>query len=175
MPTTILKGTDDRDRLVANNTTDNFEIFGYDGSDYLAGNENNDSLFGGIGFDTLVGADGNDLLDGGGDGDKLYGGNGDDWLRGGDGRDTIYGDAGADTIDGGDGDDDLLWYGDRYPNGAQDYVLNFRTGSFTGGDAVGDAISGIEAVWLGSGHDTVYGGGVVVSVSLGAGDDLGLS
>ena len=124
-------------------------IYGDDGNDTLNGEENNDFLFGGVGVDELNGGSGADLLvdlqgtdtlNGDTGDDTLitnssvldgYSGaadTGDDILNGGAGNDVIFAGTGADTITGGTGNDWMFGGG-----GADDFV--FAPGD--GGDGTG--------------------------------------
>lgn len=80
-------------------------IYGFEGSDYLYGQESltSDNYF----------VDDPDTFYGGDNGDHVYGGGGDDTVRGGSGADYVYGGFGGDEIRG-DADGDTLWGGDYY-------------------------------------------------------------
>lgn len=117
----------------------------------------NDSLDGGLGNDTLYGGAGND---------SLFGGAGTDSLFGGDNDDTLVGGAGADTLDGGLGFDTA----DYSASGAA-VSVNLATGTGTGGDAAGDALSGIEAVQGSAYNDTLIGSTGADALYGGAGTD----
>jgi hypothetical protein len=64
-------------------------VYGFAGSDRLAGGAGNDELWGLAGDDTLLGERGNDKLHGNAGDDLLIGGRGDDLLWGGAGRDVF--------------------------------------------------------------------------------------
>ncbi|WP_395674650.1 calcium-binding protein [Inquilinus sp.] len=101
-----------------------------------------ENVIGGLGGDTIIGSnvagnvlnggDGDDDLDGLAGNDTLIGGAGDDHLTGGSGADQINGGAGIDLID--------------YAGSAA-VTINLSTGTASGGDAVGDVLSGIENVY----------------------------
>jgi Ca2+-binding RTX toxin-like protein len=75
------------------------------GSNYLRGDEGNDSITGGGGFDDINGNMGNDTAHGGLGVDWVVGGKDQDMLFGDAGDDIVYGNLGEDTCDGGDGAD----------------------------------------------------------------------
>ncbi|MFN3521967.1 MAG: reprolysin-like metallopeptidase [Phenylobacterium sp.] len=94
-------------------------IVGANGSNYLRGDEGDDSLTGGVGFDdingnmgadTASGGEGGDWVVGGRDGDDLHGDNGNDIVYGNMGADTCFGDTGDDWVRGGK-DDDIIYGG----------------------------------------------------------------
>ena len=76
--------------LYADDASVNYELRGYDGNDYLFGNEGDDLLLGGDGHDHLWGGDGDDDIRGGEGNDKLYIDRGDNSYDGGSGSDTVY-------------------------------------------------------------------------------------
>lgn len=122
--TTFLDGGDGNDTLTAAST-----MIGGAGDDVLRGpgvmigGDGNDRLSGGIGAQTLDGGSGVDVLNGDGDNDVLTGG------------------SGADRIDGGDGIDRADYLGS-----AAGVTVNLATNANSGGDAVGDVLTGIETV-----------------------------
>jgi Ca2+-binding RTX toxin-like protein len=176
-------------------------IIGNDGNDVLAGEAGDDTLDGGAGNDRLVGAagvdtihggDGNDSIDAGADqdfvfgevgNDSIAGGAGDDLIDGGDGNDIIEGGAGGDLVMGGAGIDTV-----SYLNSAAGVTV-FLTGTGSGGDAQGDALSGIEQamgsafadhlggdannnqLWGFGGDDVLVGAGGADNLKGGAGND----
>jgi len=106
------------------------------GTNYLRGNEGNDSIVGGSGFDDINGNMGDDTGSGGLGDDWVVGGKDNDRLAGGDGRDIVYGNLGADTGDGGAGDDTVR-------GGQQDDVLIGGPGNdWLSGDRDNDTITG---------------------------------
>ncbi|MDY6940670.1 MAG: S8 family serine peptidase [Cyanobacteriota bacterium] len=124
-------------------------------SDYLAGDDRNNSLFGSGGDDTIVGGSGadtlrgqnqQDLIDGGADNDRLYGDADDDTLLGGGGSDFLQGGTGNDNLKGEEGQDTLRGYfgNDRLNGGTENDSLY--------GDADDDTLLG------GSGNDFLQGG-----------------
>lgn len=70
-------------------------------NDFVFGGGGNDNLTGGTGNDTLDGGLGNDTLAGGDNADRLIGGQGDDFLNGAAGADVLIGGTGNDTLTGG--------------------------------------------------------------------------
>lgn len=97
-------------------------------------------LAGGGGSDYLYAADGADSLSGGAGRDNIRGLGGADTLDGGDGDDVLEGGAGADHVLGGAGVD-LLSYG----SSAAAITVDLASQSFSGGDAEGDVVTGVEA------------------------------
>ena len=120
----------------------------------LAGSAHNDVLTGNALANRLQGRGGDDWLNGGG---------GDDRLEGGAGNDTLSGAAGADRLLGGDGLDWASWSGSA---AAVDVDLNRE--SQLGGDATGDSLAGIEALW-GSRHADRLAGDSADNLLRGAG------
>lgn len=118
----------------------------------LVGNGGNDTIDGGAGVDTLVGGAGDDTLSGGADADTLDGGADIDTLTGGTGDDTLIGGAGADTIDGG-ADNDTL----SYAGSGIGMTLDLAAAIFSGGDATGDVVTGVENVTGGFANDVING------------------
>lgn len=163
-------------------------LYGDDGDDWIAGQQDTDYLYGGSGNDRLYGDDidsvlvsnpGNDYLFGEQGEDKLYGGKGNDYLNGGDENDMLYGGDGDDIMEGGKGDD-ILEGGankdkllgnennDTLNGGSGDDILVGGDGDDTleGGDGddilSGDDITaqsqGEDILRGGEGNDTLWGG-----------------
>ena len=128
------------------------------GIEYLVGSAYNDTLTGDSGANSLSGDAGNDLL---------YGGAGADTLDGGSGSDTLYGGAGADVLIGGAGTDTA-----DYSASGSAVNVNLATGTGLGGDAAGDALTGIEYLVGSAYNDTLTGDGGANSLSGGTGNDL---
>jgi Ca2+-binding RTX toxin-like protein len=180
------------------------------GNDFLYGNGADNILSGGAGNDYIDGAGGNDtadysasvqgvrvdLLSGtatGGDAqgdtliaiENLIGSDQADWfwgdaganiLKGLAGADMLEGGAGADIIDGGAG-----WDTARYIRSGAAVQINLGTNVNTGGDAEGDLLYGIEAIYAsayddtlvgGAGNDVLNGGWGNDTISGGAGNDI---
>ncbi len=78
-------------------------------SDFLQGDDLDNTFIGMYGDDTLDGKDGNDRLFGGAGNDMLKAGGGADRLEGGIDHDTLIGGLGADTLLGGEGADTFVW------------------------------------------------------------------
>ncbi|WP_422362893.1 tandem-95 repeat protein [Pyruvatibacter mobilis] len=116
--------------------------------------------------DILSGDASGNFLHGGAGNDTLSGRGGDDVLRGGAGDDVIISGAGADTIDGGDGVDVA-----DYSASAAGVTVNLAAGVASGGDAEGDALSGIENILGTDYNDTVFAGHSANNLSAGAGAD----
>ena len=106
------------------------------GSNYLRGDEGNDTIAGGGGFDDINGNMGNDTAHGGLGGDWVVGGKDQDVLFGDVGDDIVYGNLGEDTCDGGDGADIV--------RGGQgnDVVLGGAGNDWLSGDRGDDTITG---------------------------------
>ncbi|WP_420870505.1 Hint domain-containing protein [Marivita cryptomonadis] len=166
------------------------------GDDTVSTGTGNDSILGGAGNDSLIGGDGNDTVDGGAGDDYVAAFTGDDSLSGGDGNDDIFSlGGGNDTLDGG-ADADLISVmtmsnttvtgGETVTTGTDDDTLNAgagvdmtlnvsgaESGTITNG-AETITYSGIEAIRLGSGNDTVEAGteSAALNIDAGGGDDL---
>ena len=78
--------------------TNDDQLFGDDGANWLAGNGGNDTIDGKGGNDVLHGFAGNDSIEGGQGNDVVGGGDDADYLSGGPGGDHIRGHAGFDTV-----------------------------------------------------------------------------
>ncbi|MDE0286324.1 MAG: hypothetical protein OXN26_17485 [Gammaproteobacteria bacterium] len=128
-------------------------------------------------FESATGSSHDDTLIGDYRRNRLDGGDGDDILRAGAGWDDLIGGPGADILDGGEdkGEKDNMVPGDANADGVVDagervrasidYALywdaeesvtvDLSTGKGTGGEAEGDTLVDIEAVW-GSWHNDVF-------------------
>ncbi len=124
------------------------------------------TLSGGENGDILTGGENVDIIAGGAGDDTLAGGAGDDTIQGGKGDDTLAGGAGGDKIKGGSGNDTV-----SYAESAEGVVLNFATGTYTGGDAEGDSIWSVENVIGSDQADTITGDSGDNVITGGAGDD----
>jgi Ca2+-binding RTX toxin-like protein len=150
------------------NAADN-HITGNSGNNVLDGMGGEDVIDGGAGIDTLVfdpsGSDGvaASLLNGkavGADGlysilfniENLRGTDFFDILNGGDGKNTIEGGAGGDLLNGNGGRDTL-----SYQHSTASVDVDFKAGTYHGGDAEGDTVIGFENL-LGSRHADTLGG-----------------
>ncbi len=193
-----LTGSDHGDTLAGD--TGGNSLDGGEGDDVLIGWSGADSLIGGAGEDTasyagsdaavnvdlLTGTHGGghaagdtlggvEHLTGSGHGDTLAGDTGDNSIDGGGGDDVLIGWSGADTLVGGDGNDLASYAG-------SDAAVNvdLLTGTYSGGHAAGDTLSGIENL-TGSDHgdiltgdtggNAIDGGGGNDSLVGGDGDD----
>ena len=85
----------------------------------------------------------------------------DDTLTGDAGANVIEGGAGADTIDGGAGADTAT-----YANSTAGVSIDLTAGTASGGEAVGDVLSGIENL-IGSDFDDVFTGSADINTLLG--------
>jgi Ca2+-binding RTX toxin-like protein len=172
---------------------------GGDGNDTLTGGAGADTLIGGNGIDTasyggstagvtinlaaatasggdaqgdtlsgienVIGSAQNDSLTGDTNGNYLDGAGGIDTLTGGDGDDILRGGAGADALIGGNGTDTADY------SGSAAVTINLATGTYTGGDAAGDTLSGIENVTGSANADTLTGNTAANRLDGGAGND----
>ena len=150
-------------------------------ADTLTGGAGDDIIAGFRGDDVLSGGDGDDVLDGGAGDDRLFGGLGDDLFifEGRQGRDHFDGGESFDTIRGSDGDDMLFLddgSADLISIEAIDFGAGFdvlRTGSEDDViDLSGLAVSGLERIEGGGGHDRMTGGAGDDVLSGGAGQDV---
>lgn len=155
--------------------------YGFDGSDWMAGGEQNDTLDGGNGNDKLQGLGGADSLLAGEGNDFLDGGDGNDTLDGGAGNDRLWGQAGDDTLSGGEGNN-------RLDGGEGNDRLEAGTGNDRHTDLAGNTIvtdtggnnrvvlgAGNDVVTTGDGNDVIRVGDGDNDVSAGGGNDLLLS
>lgn len=127
------------------------------GIEYIVGSAYADTLAGDSGANSLSGEAGNDLL---------YGGTGADTLDGGSGNDSLYGGAGTDVLIGGAGTDTA-----DYSASAAAVNVSLITGTGLGGDAAGDALSGVENLTGSAYNDTLTGDDGDNSLSGGTGND----
>ncbi len=117
-----------------------------------------------------------DLLVGTPDMDVLWGGMGDDDLQGGGGDDRLIGGPGADMLNGGPGMD-IASYTDS-PGGVRVDLATSFTGNVDerpavrGGDAEGDSLTSIEALWGSGFGDVLLGNHSPNSLFGNAGDDI---
>ncbi|MEZ5796715.1 MAG: M10 family metallopeptidase C-terminal domain-containing protein [Paracoccaceae bacterium] len=124
------------------------DVLGSDQDDRLAGTAGANMLCGQAGDDTLLGRDGDDTLMGCAGNDRLIGGAGADWLQGGEGFDMAV-----------------------YWDSAAGVAVNLGQNSGAGGEATGDRLTGIEAVF-GSAHADVLTGDALANGLYGsAGND----
>jgi Ca2+-binding RTX toxin-like protein len=127
-------------------------------------------------IERILGSTFNDTLTGGAFADTLEGNGGDDVLRGGDGADTLLGGTGNDVLDGGTGADVLTGGAGfdtvTYAISSAAVSVDLLTGTGSAGDALGDTLSGIEAVVGSSGNDSLFGSAGNDSLNAGDGDDL---
>lgn len=155
------------------------------GDDMIEPRAGDDFPIGGNGSDTVsyAGAPGpvNAVLadfeatgDGYGDSD-IYLLNDIESLRGGEGDDHLEGDGLANTLAGGPGDDDLIGRGGPdtldLADAAQPVRVDLRLGISTGADTGTDALTSIENVVAGTGHDVLAGDQAANSIHGGPGDD----
>ncbi len=130
-------------------------IDGGPGSDWIRGDDGNDTFFGGPGNDKLEGSKGNDMLDGGDGDDELIGYSGADHLLGGAGNDTLEPDGheepSADVVDGGPGIDTIDGdYSSRFRDSdlPQGLSFTFAGGADDGRPGEGDDIVNVERLKL---------------------------
>ena len=117
-------------------------------------------------FENLAGGSGNDALSGDGGDNFLWGAGGQDTLTGLGGSDTLEGGAGSDLLQGGDGID---WA--SYADADEAVAINLGTSSLSGGDAVGDVYSSIEALRGTAFADVLIGDAGDNAIEGGAGAD----
>ena len=127
-------------------------------------------------IENLIGTFYDDTLTGNAGANALSGLAGIDRLVGGDGNDALEGGAGADLLNGGGGTDRA-----DYLNSSAGVTVNLTTNIHTGGDAAGDAMTGIETIGgsnfvdslTGSaGANTLWGRDGADALAGGAGNDL---
>jgi Ca2+-binding RTX toxin-like protein len=118
------------------------------GSDFIIGDDANNTINALGGIDSVQGGFGNDLVDGGAGNDALYGQQGKDTLNGGDGGDALFGGYLGDVLNGGAGTDGLA-------GGAGDDLLD--GGDDTDSDVLSGGVGEDTLVWRGI--EDVYGGG----------------
>lgn len=123
-------------------------VLGGAGGDFLAGSTLAESFFGNAGADTLLGRAGND---------RLSGGDGDDRLEGGAGRDSLDGGVGFDTA--------------LYTEAGPGLIVDLEDAAAGRGEAVGDVLTGIEALSGGAFDDRLCGDVLGNHLSGGAGND----
>lgn len=120
-----------------------------------------------VSIENAVGSDFDDVLTGDAGGNRLTGGLGNDTLNGGAGNDTLIGGLGADKLIGGAGDKDIA----SYQTALEAVIVNLATGG-SGGEALGDTYSGIEAVYGSAFNDMITGDGLDNGLRGFAGDDI---
>ena len=99
-----------------------------------------------------IGSNFNDTLTGDVAFNSLFGGVGNDILQGNQGEDTLVGGIGSDTIDGGIGSDTA-----DYSGSSAAVLIDLKNNIFSGGDATGDSLIGIENVKGSAFNDTIQG------------------
>lgn len=138
---------------------------GTSSSDYIVGNDLENTIDGGAGNDLIFGKAGNDILTGGLGNDAISGGDGDDLIITGDGTTDI----GNNLLDGGAGNDIILTGSgnDLVFGGSGDDLI------FVGdGNNIVFGGSGVDNISAGEGNDVIYGGGDDDSILAGEGDDV---
>ncbi|MFO1174411.1 MAG: cadherin-like domain-containing protein [Paracoccaceae bacterium] len=157
------------------------------GGQVLTGNSSANNLTGGAGDDTISGLSGNDTLTGNDGNDVLTGGPGNDVLSGSNGDDTFLygaGSNGFDQVDGGAGTDTIRATANGATIGlaALSGIEAISGGGFAGVRVVGSqaadhfdftavTLSGIAAIDLGSGNDTLAGSAGADTIIGGSGND----
>ncbi len=91
--------------LIDESGSDNVEIAGTAGHDFICANAEDNIISGMAGDDIIVGRGGNDEIEGNRGNDEIHAKAGRDVVRGGPGKDTIFGGVGKDTLRGGAGGD----------------------------------------------------------------------
>jgi Ca2+-binding RTX toxin-like protein len=120
-----------------------------------------------FGFEAAIGSAFDDSITGNELGNGIFGGAGNDILAGAGGFDYLYGGAGADIIDGGDSFDYV-----SYEASSAAVDVDLQRGVQIGGDAQGDQLFNIEAVFGSSGDDVLRGDANVNRFVAGDGNDL---
>jgi hypothetical protein len=143
------------------NLTHRMEVNGGYGNDSIYGGAAADQLWGAGGTDYIVGNDGNDSLDGGVGGLAYYSENdGNDSVFGGYGDDTMYAsDLGNCYLSGSYGNDNLYGY-----SGADTFYGSLGNDYISSG-------AGADLIYAGSDNDTVYAGSGDDAVHGESGDD----
>ncbi|TDM06004.1 MAG: hypothetical protein C4K60_15155 [Ideonella sp. MAG2] len=102
LPYRAVYGTDNDDRLIADDAASNMPTHG---DDFVDARSGDDYVYAGGGNDTVLGGWGNDTLLGSWGDDELSGGDGDDFIAGYVGLDTLLGGLGNDTLNGSESPD----------------------------------------------------------------------
>ncbi|WP_313213500.1 calcium-binding protein [Stenotrophomonas acidaminiphila] len=155
-----LIGDSDENIIIAEQSTDNVDIYGGLGDDILIGGQGSDTIFGGNGNSEIgssIGMD-DDIIIAGAGSDTVYAEGGDDIVDAGGGNDTIYGGDGADYIFGREGDDKLNAGGSR---AVADIVFHETADDFLVGGEGNDEMSaglGMNTYYFetGFGQDVIY-------------------
>ena len=129
-------------------------IFGNGGDDKIYAQDGADHLYGGGGNDYLNGEMGDDRIYGGEGADDLVGNWGDDLLVGGDGGDILTGAGGIDHLVGGNGADVFMLY-----HSGEDTVEDFTIGEDTIGLKAGVDFSNTTITLTQDGEDTLVSSG----------------
>lgn len=128
-----------------------------EGIEIVLGGSSGDHLAGGSLADTFEGRAGNDTLEGRSGNDRLFGGDGQDRLSGGAGRDSLSGGAGFDTA--------------HHAGAGPGLVVDLADSTANRGEALGDVLSGIEALSGGVFADSLAGDAAGNHLSGGEGND----
>lgn len=152
-------------------------LYGGEGNDtfFLADESGGDQAYGGRGDDVFFGTDlssewmygddGNDTINGGGGSDHLEGGQGEDQLFGGAGDDYLIDGSGDNKLDAGADDDHVTsgWGNDTINAGSgNDWVTDSGGTNFIYGFAGVDRLIGganVDTIFGGEGNDVILGGG----------------
>jgi Ca2+-binding RTX toxin-like protein len=142
-------------------------VIGGPGDDQILGSSGFDRLYGGGGADNIVGERDADVIFGGTENDTIDGGRGNDFVSGDAGNDVLRGGRGPDILDGGAGTDTAA-----YDTSIAAVRVRLGTGLAEGGDALGDALFGIENL-TGSVFGDLLAGDATANTLLGnGGNDL---
>ncbi len=114
----------------------------------------------------IIGTNWSDIFVGDDNANTFRGLAGDDTLIGWGGNDILEGGAGADSLQGGDGYDTASYVGS-----SAGVVVNLASGTGSGGDAVGDTFTSIEALTGSAHNDLLYGDAGGNQLRGGAGSD----
>ena len=158
--------TSNYSRVIIDNGANNF-------TNYIVGNDMNNTLVGGIEDDYLYGGPGNDVLKGKAGNNTLYGGDGDDVLiggadmdimDGGPGDDSFFPGPGINQVTGGDGDDTIYYMGN--PISEEGAFINLNDGDVNHTFGL-DSVEEIENVYGTPYNDIIITSGSLDNVILG--------
>jgi Ca2+-binding RTX toxin-like protein len=152
-----------------NGTNQRDIIIGYGGNDRIDGGNGADCLAGGADDDRIDGSSGDDIIAGDAGKDTIDGGVGNDLVFGGDDDDTIQGADGNDTLNGGNGNDTIEGQSGNDTINGNDGDDELSGGS--GNDTI-DGGAGADTIDGGNDNDTLYGGDDNDNIKGGNGNDL---
>ena len=158
--------TSNYSRVILDNGANNFTnyIVGNDMNNTLVGGIEDDYLYGGPGNDVLKGKAGNNTLHGGDGNDILIGGAHTDIMDGGSGDDSFFPGLGSNKVSGGDGDDTIYYMGD--PISEEGVYINLNDGDVNHTYGL-DSVEGMENVYGTPYNDIIITAGFLDNVILG--------